>query len=78
MIKVVAKNIVKADQVAEFIALGKKLVEETNRNDKGCISYELYQDMDHPEILTMIEEWESQQALEQHMAAKHFQEIIPQ
>ncbi|NLO46951.1 MAG: antibiotic biosynthesis monooxygenase [Clostridiales bacterium] len=78
MIKVVAKNIIKADKVSEFISLGKKLVEETNKNDKGCLSYELYQDTDNPQILTMIEEWESTEALNNHMAAKHFQDIIPQ
>ena len=77
MIRVVAKNMVKADKVSEFISLGKKLVEETNKNDKGCLSYGLYQDMDNPQVLTMIEEWENTEALNNHMAAKHFQDIIP-
>jgi quinol monooxygenase YgiN len=78
MIRVVAKNIVKADKVSEFISLGKKLVEETNKNDKGCIGYGLFQDTDNPQVLTMMEEWESMEALNNHMAAKHFQDIIPQ
>lgn len=74
MIKVVAKNIIKAEKVDEFITLAQKLVQETNQNDAGCISYELYQDIANPQILTIIEEWENKDALEQHMAAQHFKE----
>jgi quinol monooxygenase YgiN len=77
MIKVVAKNIVKADKVEEFISLAKTLVEATNQKDEGCISYELYQDFNNPQILTFIEEWESPDALQKHMAAEHFKEIVP-
>lgn len=72
VIKVVAKNIIKADKVDEFIAVAKNLVHETVQNDKGCIHYELYQDVSNSQILTIIEEWENKVALEQHMAAKHF------
>lgn len=77
MIKVVAKNTVKKEKIDEFIALAEKLVEATNRYDKGCIHYDLYQDMDNPQVLTFIEEWESMEALDQHMAADHFKELVP-
>jgi len=77
MIKIVAKNYVKADKVSEFILLVTKLVQETNQNDAGCIHYELFQDVKDPQILTIIEEWESKEALGQHMNAKHFKEIVP-
>ena len=76
MIKVIAKNFVKEDKIGDYIALAHKLVAETNKNDQGCIRYELYQDMENPKILTMIEEWENQNALDKHMAAKHFREIV--
>ncbi len=78
MIKVVAKNIIKEEKVSEFIALAKKLVQETVQNDAGCIHYELYQDMSNPQVLTIIEEWENKEALNQHMAAKHFKEATSQ
>jgi len=77
MIKIVAKNYVKADKIDEFISLVTKLVQETNKNDVGCIHYELFQDVKDSHILTIIEEWESKEALGQHMAAKHFLEIVP-
>jgi len=77
MIKIVAKNYVKADKIDDFISLVTKLVQETNKNDAGCIHYELFQDIKDPTILSIIEEWESKEALRQHMAAKHFLEIVP-
>lgn len=76
MIKIVAKNYIKADKVQEIIALAKKLVQETIQKDKGCIRYELFQDLSNPQILTFIEEWENKEALDRHMS-KHFKEIVP-
>jgi len=77
MIKVVAKNIVKKEKIDEFIDLAKKLAEATNSKDEGCVHYDLYQDLNDPCILTFIEEWESMEALDRHMAAPHFKEIVP-
>lgn len=78
MIKVIAKNYIKEDRVAEFIEVAKKLVQETTEKDAGCIRYELFQDLTNPQVLTIMEEWESNEALGQHMASKHFKTIIPQ
>ncbi|NLL40166.1 MAG: antibiotic biosynthesis monooxygenase [Clostridiales bacterium] len=78
MVKVVAKNFVKADSIDAFLTIAKKLVEQTNEKDAGCIRYELFQDTENPQILTVIEEWESGEALQNHMSAKHFTELIPQ
>ena len=77
MIKIVAKNYIKADEINNFISLVTKLVEETNKHDEGCIHYELFQDIKDSTVITIIEEWESKEALEKHMAAKHFLEIVP-
>lgn len=77
MIKVVARNYIKSEKINEFISLVKKLEIETKQKDTGCIVYELFQETNNPQILTFIEEWESKEALENHIAAKHFQEIMP-
>ncbi len=77
MIKVVARNTVKKEKIEEFIAIAEKLVELTNRNDAGCIHYSVYQDLSDPRILTFIEEWESMDALNEHMAADHFKDLVP-
>ncbi len=78
MIRVVAENTVKKDKVEEFIKLAEKLEEMTNQKDEGCIHYALYQDLNDPQKLTFLEEWDSMKALNQHMAAGHFKEIVPQ
>ncbi|MDQ0203735.1 putative quinol monooxygenase [Pectinatus haikarae] len=77
MIKVVAKQTVKQDKINSFLASAKKLVEETHQKDSGCISYDIFQDLQHAEVLTFIEEWENQDALDKHMASKHFKELFP-
>lgn len=78
MIKVVSKNTIKKEKIEEFIALAARLVEATQRNDEGCVHYDLYQDIKNPQILTIMEEWESMEALDKHMQAPHFKEIVPQ
>ncbi len=77
MIKIVAKNYVKKDRVNDYIALAGKLVKVTNERDAGCLHYQLYQDTVDPQILTFLEEWESDEHLKLHMEAKHFKEMVP-
>lgn len=74
MIKVVAKNQIKADKIDEFIKLAVQLVKDTNQYDSGCISYELFQDISNPQIVTFIEEWTDKESLDKHLQAKHFKE----
>ena len=76
MIKVVAKNFVKADKLSEVLGLYKELVEFT-RKEEGCTTYELYQDEKDATIVAMIEEWESRAALEEHFKSEHFTRIVP-
>jgi len=77
MIKVTASNYVKADCVEEFLAVNKELVEKTNALDQGCKKYELCGDINDPLHFIMLEEWESQELLDGHMASRHFTELVP-
>ncbi len=77
MIYVVAKQFVDPGKLDEFLALARELVEKTNKLDAGCISYAMYQDMNDPSVITVLETWESQEALDQHGKAPHFTELIP-
>jgi len=76
-IKVVAKHSIKPEKLDEFIKLGKQLAESTNKEDKGCIHYQLYQDINNPTTVSMLEEWESMEAIEAHLKAQHFLDILP-
>ena len=77
MIKVVTKMFVKHELIDEYISLVEKLATYTRQKDAGCLSYELYQDLKDPQILSFIEEWEDRAALDGHIAAPHFKEIMP-
>lgn len=76
MIKVVAKFFVNEEGMDEFLILANELVRQT-RKEKGCLSYELVQDVDSPDILIIIEEWESEEALIMHKASGHFTTLLP-
>ncbi|MGB9929403.1 MAG: putative quinol monooxygenase [Methanosarcina sp.] len=75
-IRVVAKCHVKPEKVQEFMDMSKKLVDETLK-EKGCVEYGLYQDLNNPEVLTMLEEWHDECSLDEHMKSNHFKEIVP-
>lgn len=76
MLKLVAKFIVKEDRIEEFKNYAEELVEET-RKEEGCISYQLFQDVNDSKILTFIEEWENQEAIDNHNNSKHITEALP-
>ena len=71
MIKVVAKGYFLEGKAEEAIKLYEELVEKT-RKEEGCISYSLFRDIEDDSILTMIEEWESKDALDKHFKTEHF------
>lgn len=77
MIHVVAKQFVKPDKLEEFLTLARELVEKTNKLDEGCVAYAMYQDVSNPSIVTVMEAWESQEALDKHGSAAHFTALIP-
>lgn len=76
MLRVIAKCLVKAEEIQTFKQYTIKLIEET-RKEAGNISYALYEDIANPQIITFIEEWQDKEALDQHMNSEHFKEIFP-
>ena len=77
MIKIVAKSLVKEECVEAYKALAKELVAQT-RNDAGMKYYTLNQSVENPRCFVILESWESQEALQAHMASPHFTSIVPQ
>jgi quinol monooxygenase YgiN len=76
MIKVVAKSKIVIDKLETVLNLYEELVAAT-RQEEGCIVYELFQDVEDPSVLTMIEEWEDKPSLDAHMKTEHFVRIVP-
>jgi len=69
-LKVVAIAETSADKAEELKKVCLGLIEPT-RKEKGCISYELYQDSTNPGIFTFVEEWESKEHLDVHLKSPH-------
>lgn len=77
MVKIIAQFNIKKDSVAKAIDLAKELV-KTTRQEKGCLQYDLLQEKGAPELLIIVEAWESQEVLDIHSASEHFGRIVPQ
>ncbi|MFL0198484.1 putative quinol monooxygenase [Clostridium sp. WILCCON 0269] len=76
MIKIVASSIIKEGQKEKYLQLTKELIEKS-RQEVGCISYGLFQDINDDSILAFIEEWQDAEAVQQHNNSEHFKRIVP-
>ena len=76
MIKIVAKMSVMEDKIEEFKAVAKELVEKSAA-EAGNASYTLNQSLMDPKVLTFIEYWKDQDAIQSHNASEHFTRIFP-
>ncbi len=53
----------------------RRLAEQT-RAEPGCLSYAVHEDVDDTRVLVVIERWDSQVALENHLLRPYVREII--
>lgn len=53
----------------------KKLV-DISLTENGCIACEIYQPVDHQHEYVMIEEWQSEDALNNHHDSSHYRHFI--
>jgi quinol monooxygenase YgiN len=74
-LRVIARIKAHSNKVNELESILSSLVEPT-RKEPGCISYTLLQNNQDPTDFTLIEEWQSNTALETHFATKHFKEAL--
>ncbi|NPE30546.1 antibiotic biosynthesis monooxygenase [Methanococcoides sp. SA1] len=76
MIMIVAKTKVRQDKKQVFLKITEELIQKS-QNEKGCISYDLYEDIADPYTLTFIESWEDIEAIDLHNRTEHFMVIVP-
>jgi quinol monooxygenase YgiN len=74
-LRVVARISALPDKVEQVRLILSELIEPTRR-EVGCISYELLQNNADPTDFTFVEEWESDPALDAHMATAHLQKAV--
>ena len=70
-VKVVTRVVAQAEKAEEVRDLLRRLVEPT-RGEPGGLGYELLQNRSDPKDFTVIQEWESDAALEAHFDTEHF------
>ena len=77
MIRVVCKAKLKQDvQIEDYLVLAQEVVAET-RKEEGCIMYTLHEDIHDPSILTTIEEWVDEEAINRHNKSEHIVKLVP-
>ncbi|MGL4854450.1 MAG: putative quinol monooxygenase [Lentisphaeria bacterium] len=75
MITIVARCVVKSGMIDEFCEVASSLV-NCSRKENGCYSYKLFQDINEPNIVSFIEEWESQVAIDAHNNSVHYNKAV--
>lgn len=59
------------NKVADFLAIVPAVIEGSNA-EKGCISYQLFQDPFEATRFVIVEEWKDQPAIDFHFTTPHF------
>lgn len=77
MIVIVSKNYIKEGKQEQFVALAHEMQKES-RLEEGCISYDIYQNINEPLVFTFVERWSSQEAVDAHNNSAHFKRIVPE
>ena len=44
--------------------------------EPGCLAYEVYQSVDEPRSILLVERYRDQAALDSHKASAHYQELV--
>ena len=76
MLRVVAKVKLKPGCKARFFAEAEELVQKS-QTDEGCGFYGIWQLSSQEDTVAFLEEWRSQEELDQHMKTEHFTRICP-
>ncbi len=74
-IRIVARLTAKPDCADKVLSILRAVVEPT-RQEAGCISYQLLQNRADSTDFTFVEEWVSDGAIDNHLAATHIQEAL--
>lgn len=56
----------------EVLAAAKELVAATQKNDKGCISYDFFASSTRNDVFMFCETWTDEEALTAHSRSEHF------
>jgi len=72
---VLATFVARPGQEKSLDALLRGLLAPT-RAETGCIRYDLWQNSEEPAEYTLVEQWESEAALDAHLETPHLQDAL--
>jgi quinol monooxygenase YgiN len=75
MIVVIGRVKSDADKRDALLRIGTA-VAAASRAEPGCISYRLYEDTEIENEFVFVEEWESEDALQQHFTTSHIRDFM--
>jgi autoinducer 2-degrading protein len=73
--ELIVKWTIRESETSRILDLLPQLVEKT-RNEKGNLSYHIYQSADHQNVLILHERYADQEALEIHKKTAHYLETV--
>jgi autoinducer 2-degrading protein len=73
--ELIVKWTIRESETSRIIGLLPQLVEKT-RNEKGNLSYHIYQSTDNRNVLILHERYADQEALEIHKSSEHYLETV--
>jgi quinol monooxygenase YgiN len=76
-VKVVVKVTARSDTIEKIRAIVLELAMQS-REEQGCLSYEVIQNLAEPEVFVLYEEWASAGHLDAHNKTPHFHAAVSQ
>ena len=59
-------------KAAEFVnAIRAEGLQEVIRQEAGCLQYDYHQSLENPDVVLLLERWDSSRAQERHMTQPH-------
>ena len=74
-VRVIVKICAKPDAIAQIRAILMELAAHSRR-ERGCVSYEVLQNMADAGVFMLVEEWDSVAALDAHNTTPHFHTAV--
>jgi quinol monooxygenase YgiN len=73
MILVIGRYSVDPAQREAFLTFARQLVPR-ERQTPGCLAFDIYEDVTTPNAYLMMEQWESEEALDMHTSSEEFEQ----
>ena len=75
MIVVVGRVSTDPEKRDQLVEVARRVASASNE-EAGCISYRIFEDIERPNEFVFVEEWEGEEALQEHFRTSHIAEFM--